>query len=420
MVTVVMGCTWGTLNGPGDAISSTPQGNVLVTMINADATEVYFTMEKVYDGAWKVYKDATGSASFSMIKAFFNVIDNVPFLILKSMIDPISPRTYYVSLTEDGKIESERFALWGEPLTDPSPMSLAKRFRLVERGGNIPDALLEGAAGVSAVFNLLHAYLQDVRAGMLSASDYVIPGIVLGDWVDLDHLQVAGYNGAGGFAVSNAEVPGHGTLLRLLVVGNNSFHSGRGSYTVTANNATPHLVFQFQNLFDARRMHGGNTKRYVDCDIRTYLTKNYINGLRDAGLPVDYLFAPVRYVTNGGQNGVEAIQDKVWLPTMRELFWNDSWALGVGHFYPVETAANQARLEYYTNNETRKKGKLDGGNERIWVASAYNNPGAVAGNVGFCLFNSTTGSIENAGNNASDGSGAPADPIRVCPAFCVW
>jgi hypothetical protein len=429
----VIGCAWGTLNGPGSSFVSTPAGGVLVTAINADATEVTFDLDKEYTGAWKVYTKAEGGAALTTVSADSEIKDGKPVLVLESEDGPIVPRTYYVSLTREGKAESNRLALWGEPRVDPNPMSLAKRFGLAERG--IPDALPDGADGVSAVFNLLHGHIASVGAG---GAGNTIPGILLGDWIDLPSLSVAAYGGGGGFTATDAEVPGHGRLLRLLVVGNNSFNTDRaqaidaqyGLYSSPGeaynpaddikdhNNGTPHVVFQFQNLFDTRRMDGIDNQGYAGCDIRPYLTPvdgdadsgKFLTGLTDAGLPADCLFAPIQYTVNAEGGGNTRIQDKVWLPTMRELFWKDPSVL-IKDFRPDREDPDwQPRLEYYTSNETRKKGKLNPGDDYTWTSSTYRD---YANGHGFCVFNASTGTIGSPDYSDGGSNG------WVCPAFCV-
>jgi hypothetical protein len=450
----VIGCTWGTGNGPGTASVSAPGGNGLLTAINADATEIRFTMDKVYTSDWNVYTTADGTVAAPGIRASFD--SRSLTLTLRSTTGPIAPRIYYVSLTEEGKPESERFPLWGEPRVDPTPMSLAKRFRLVDRGSGIPHArliedsgatsslldlagCLTSAGAVSALFNALHGYIAAFGA---SGEGNTVPDILLGDWVDLPSLSVAAYIRSDGntianaFTASNTDLGAHGKLLRLIVVGNNSFHSGKGqdgAYTVTANDATPHLVFQFQNIpGEARMSTGSDGGGYKDTGMRSYLVPSngaawgntgdsgsgvFLAGLVNAGVPDALLFAPKRYVTNNGKRyqggkidlatGADEIEDKVWLPTGREMFGDDD-AFANGNY---ETAANQARLEYYTDNESRIKYNSDGGSQAYWEAS----PGWADDNF------SSSGTFCEVRSNGSPSYISPNwEGIGVAPAFCVW
>jgi hypothetical protein len=96
---------------------------------------------------------------------------------------------------------------------------------------------------------------------------------------------------------------GHGNLLRLIVVGINSFHS-KDKYTVTANNGVPHLVFQFQNIPVSRRMNmsDSNGGGYAASEMRKYLipvdgdtdanSGAFLTGLLDAGVPKAVMWAP--------------------------------------------------------------------------------------------------------------------------------
>jgi hypothetical protein len=102
----------------------------------------------------------------------------------------------------------------------------------------------EGKMGVASTFNMLSYY---IKGGGLSLDSNVIH---LGDWIDLEGgLSVEAYNGFGNFtaediAITPSSLPFanyEGKLLRLIVVGINSFNGKNG-------NNTPHVVFQFQNL----------------------------------------------------------------------------------------------------------------------------------------------------------------------------
>jgi hypothetical protein len=415
------------------AQSAAPEGDGLLTAINGDATEVYFTLDQEYTGTWKVYTRAEGGDASATVTASFSMVNSEPILTLKSA-SPISPRAYYVSVTEADKGESGRLALWGAPLTNDTAMNLAARFRIPE------TALSAGAGGVSAVFNVLHAYLRD--AGAVPMNDYRVSAIVLGDWVDLPSLTLAGYSnisaGYPGVAesyyplnltnipVPNAPVSGS-TLLRLIVVGNNSFHS-RGTYWLDAvarayNDGTPHLVFQFQNIPSSglnldngmggkdvpglAKMNAGETNAggYGASGMRQYLTNNYLTGLIGAGVPEAVLFAPKRYVAKDNA-AAEEIQDLVWLPTMREMTGDNNG----GSNGTYETQANQARLEYYDTAEKRKKGLLW---DTAWTNNCYWTASPSTGRYGtnwFCFIYAGNG-------NASDCSAAIT--FGVVPAFCV-
>jgi len=417
---------------PTQEQSATPAGSGDVTAIKADATMLTFTLISTNTGTWKVYDAETGGD----VSATMSVLFDAPTLYLFSP-SAISPRTYYVSVTEDGKAESGRLALWRAPIDGGSAMSLAARF-------NIPDTALPGNHGVtdvddvSAVFNTLHGYLQDpaVRS-QVTAPDYEVPRIVLGDWIDLQSLTVEEYPDiAGRINASNIDLSPHGKLLRLIVVGNNSFHSGKGeggAYDKTECDDTPHLVFQFQNLPGMAKMQSySEAGGYKATGMRKYLVPtgdagsgNFLVGLVKAGVPDAVLFAPKRYVTNNGNrawwegdifgeekkedlaDGADEIQDKVWLPTAREMFGRDAYANGA-----YETAANQARLDYYTNDAARVKYKSDGGAYYYWEASpgwALSHGPGQTDNGSFCAV--TTSGDSN--------YSWPTNDRGVAPAFCI-
>jgi hypothetical protein len=245
---------------------------------------------------------------------------------------------------------------------------------------------LEGTTGVNAAFLELSAYIQG--GGLSSPGDTVIR---LGDWIDLEGgLSVDAYgtgNDTGAFDITtNSDInpssppfEGYkGKLLRLIVVGINSFHYGRGvkdngtptmngenngQYTIQVNDPTLHVVFQFQNIPVLRRMNPTDTNAggYPASEMRKYLTPvtsddasgNFLAGLENAGVPEAVLWAPKRYVSARTTYNVAVdpalIEDVLWLPTDREM---------LGDFSCVavdETAENQARLEYYDSSAKQKK-----------------------------------------------------------------
>jgi hypothetical protein len=215
---------------------------------------------------------------------------------------------------------------------------------------------------VTAAFNTVHDFIAstDGSTGAISAV------ISLGDYIDLDSLTVAAYNGQGAVSVpSNTDLGDNGKLLRLIVVGINSFHSN-GTYTVTDNDTTPHVVFQFQNVPGTRRMEATSTNAngYTDSEMKQYLVGNYLAGLTAAGVPNTVLWAPKRYARNGADTGADVIEDTLWLPTELEMRGARTFSSAT-----YETAANQARLEYYTTNALRIKYMSDNSAMYFWLAS---------------------------------------------------
>jgi hypothetical protein len=275
-----------------------------------------------------------------------------------------------------------------------------------------------GAEGVAQTFTALHEFIQ---AGGLDKQSGVIK---LGDWIDLEGgLTVAAYgsgNNTGGFshdakkAVEAVKRQGQpwGTLCRLIVVGINSFHSGQGAYTVMVNDNTPHVVFQFQNIPVRRRMNAASTDGgYAVSEMRTYLTENFLAGLNKAGVPDEVLWAPERVLSVGiKRTGNAAIKDKLWLPTEREMFQDGKNPFDGPYASDGETAENQARLEYYTDNTSRAK---------AWCGNIFYYPDMEDGDSYWMSSAdySRTSSFCTVGRGETNHGGL--DIAGVAPAFCV-
>jgi hypothetical protein len=286
----------------------------------------------------------------------------------------------------------------------------------------------EGAPGVTETFNTLH---QFIRAGGLASRPDVIK---LGSYIDLDSLKVEAYGEGvytGAFEAANDEVTLSGVSvegskkLRLIVVGINSFRSGKGvdhQYNIAVNDGVAHVVFQFQNIPVRRRMNRifsmnttppipyySNEGGYAASEMRKYLTPvagfaesgKFLAGLLAAGVPETVLWAPARYVSKK-ENAPREIHDTLWLPTEGELYEQRWFSDYVG-----ETENNQARLEYYTDDGKRIKYYGDPGNGEgayeHWSASAY------SGSWQFC-------------HACFDGKAHISLDVAlgVAPAFCVW
>jgi hypothetical protein len=310
----------------------------------------------------------------------------------------------------------------GDEGDDLLPQKPAWNGDLVEGQENNPSikakfgVTLEGKDGVDAAFHELKAFIQN---GGLEADP---PVISTGDWIDLEAgLTVAAYNGLGGFeAVNSAVTPSsppfdnyEGRTLRLIVVGINSFREGKGvggQYAVTKNNGVDHVVFQFQNVPVKRRMNPSDTNvgGYAESEMRKYLVKvggeaesgKFLTGLVAAGVPEDVLWAPGRYVVNGGNGATTAnkINDILWLPTEREMF---GYLIFSSATY--ETTGNQARLEYY-NDYLRRIKYFENASQWYWEASPYSGDPASFCHV-YASGYTTSYSASSAGG--------------VAPAFCV-
>jgi hypothetical protein len=244
----------------------------------------------------------------------------------------------------------------------------------------------DGQEAVKDTFTALHEFIK--AGGLENANTKDV--IKLGDYIDLESgLAVDAYgegDNTGAFSslnnedwnktiqltASGTQYP-TGTLNRLIVVGINSFHSNRGvvnngntdaptyngdengQYKIEDNDDTSHVVFQFQNIPVNRRMNptDSNTGGYPASEMRKYLVPikkgeseeteggNFLDGLIKAGVPKDVLWAPSRVMATSDTT-TETIKDLLWLPTEREISGTSSYAAKKG-----ETAANQARLEYY-------------------------------------------------------------------------
>jgi hypothetical protein len=229
--------------------------------------------------------------------------------------------------------------------------------------------------GVEDTFNALHTFIQN--GGLTSFPDV----IKVDNYIDLEGgLTVDAYgtassgstNSLGGFrivpgteagqasqsitTVSSAEYnPNYsGVLLRLVVVGINSFKGKNG-------NTTNHVVFQFQNIPVKRRLNPTNSNAggYAASEIREYLTPvtgksdsgRFLVGLIAAGVPDAVLWAPKRIMAKEWNSKTSSetitIEDKVWLPTSWEL-------IGAQGGSPIaETQANQALFDpRYANGST--------------------------------------------------------------------
>jgi hypothetical protein len=125
-------------------------------------------------------------------------------------------------------------------------------------------------------------------------------------------------------------------------------------------------VFQFQNVPGTQKMNttGTNAGGYLVSLMRKYLmpiddvSGNFLTGLTDAGVPLDVLWAPSRSMAINRDDPATAncntIQDVLWLPTAWEVFGSQSYSA------LSETAANQARLEYYDDDAKRIKYNMSG------------------------------------------------------------
>jgi hypothetical protein len=125
-------------------------------------------------------------------------------------------------------------------------------------------------------------------------------------------------------------------------------------------------------------------------------------------VPENVLWAPKRVLSAGADGtGSVTLSDLLWLPTEREMFGPEIYFSSNG-----ETADNQARLAYYTDDSTRIKAwqgwypETDLSDD-YWTGSAFFH-----NSYAFCavLFDGSTSYFEA---NYSF-------LLGVAPAFCVW
>jgi hypothetical protein len=209
--------------------------------------------------------------------------------------------------------------------------------------------------------------------------------VKIGDYVQLKSLSVAKYNNQGS-DITNA------ATLKVKVVGINPY-KGTGLNTEAAK---AHVVFQFEKVVTTRKMHSSSIDNYYsETEMRTYLTGNFYNGLKTAGVPDGVVWAVKRRI--GANLGTEDLSDKVFLPTEREVFGSNTYA---------GTESNQGRLSAYQSASDRKKYNLGSSYVEWWLAS-------VSGNMiyptHFCSVDSSGDSEDLSCTNTSG----------VAPAFCI-
>jgi hypothetical protein len=287
-----------------------------------------------------------------------------------------------------------------------------------------------GTTGVRDTFNAVSNFIKNNSLNNQTK-------IELGDYIDLEGgLTVAAHGGSsfsgGPISISSGTGVGEASwrittlskpynpyydsvYLRLIVVGINSFNGKNG-------NSKNHIVFQFQNIPVVWRMNWTDTNYggYASSDMRSYLTDNFLPGLTSAGVPEGVLWAPKRLMASSyssSGSGTTQIEDKLWLPTEREMFGMSRYSNN-----SAETEANQGRLDYYYNGGTGSfarrvkysSGDLNssgvptssyGDGTRYWEASPSS-----AGSS-FCI-------VSDYGH-PDDRNSSSITFLGVAPAFCV-
>ncbi|GHV66699.1 hypothetical protein AGMMS49928_02000 [Spirochaetia bacterium] len=338
-----------------------------ILIVTANENKNYFD-EHYETPLW--YKDAEGMPP-----------DQCVFLLIKRIN---TDRNEIFCLTEDIQVTKTLI----KKIIDAPP--------LTSGGANLMTEFRAGS--VTAAFNAIHEFLQTCN-GKPNRADAIRSRIALGDYLDLPALTVQKDSGGGGFSAVNTSLGEHGALLRLIVVGVDSF-------TKTNSGAPAHVVFQFQNIPVEHRMNRTNSNKggYAKSEMRSYLTSKFLPGLAAAGLPESIIWTPTRYIANGGDKATaaDALIDKLWLPTEMEM-------RGSNHASnkTYETAQNQARLEFYEGDAKRKKYNLENNADLgmwYWEASPYSSSAANFARVNLYGYTSTI----------------HASAVGGCaPAFCV-
>jgi hypothetical protein len=270
------------------------------------------------------------------------------------------------------------------------------------------------AADVTAVFNAIHSHIQG--AAQTGSGDRMKLGdIALGDYVNFRNFYLGGYVPNNVMDESSGE-----RFLRVIVVGINPYKG------INGNGNDNHLVFQFKyalangvggnppsgipshmNDGDNSSVNGG----YGGSVIRTYLKGTFYNGLvhTNTGIPASVIWAPNRIVgehIDSDNNFVDpqTIADTVWLPTLWEVTGSNQ-VNGEDATYGEE---NGGRLNYYSNNDRRKKITISNTTTHWALASPIQQIPSGFWYFGFCTINS--------GGNPMP---ALAASIRIAPAFCV-
>ena len=102
-------------------VSATPGADgaeAAKTKTAAVARSVAFTLNTAHTGVWKVYDEETGGTPLDTVSAAFDA--GTKTLTLTATGEDLEDDTYYVSVTETGKLESARLALTVHEWVDPA------------------------------------------------------------------------------------------------------------------------------------------------------------------------------------------------------------------------------------------------------------------------------------------------------------
>jgi hypothetical protein len=290
---------------------------------------------------------------------------------------------------------------------------------MLKFGVKSPGYSSYSAADVSLAFLMTKIYINkaEVNAANENSSSAKLGVIALGDYIDLPNLHVDAYNGAGTVNLADNPAISNGRLLRLIVVGVNSFNANG------LNGSTKHLVFQFQGVPVKRGMNqtDSNKDGYGGSEARRYLSPvegvsgsgKFLAGLVASGVPESVIWAPSRLIGKSGWESqtVDTLSDKLWLPTLWELSKGNKNTDNSTVITNGESAANQAWLSYYPgqpgNENARKKYTTSG---VTWWQLASPSAHSSFSKNSFC-------DIGLNGNVCPDGFASAEGGI--VPAFCV-
>ncbi|GMO30078.1 MAG: hypothetical protein Pg6A_18830 [Termitinemataceae bacterium] len=203
------------------------------------------------------------------------------------------------------------------------------------------------AQDVTDTFNEVSAYIKTQSPSSVNPSTGL--GVIqMGDYVNLKSLYIADYIGNPVVDITNTDAGND--KLRVMVVSINPYYNKNGNGTTT-----PHLIFHFKDYPGTALMEGSETNEngYLRSRIRPYLTNVYWPALQTSGVPDAVVWNISRRVTNKGgydASGMHTIEDKLWLPTEREM-------AGINHRSnsTYETDINQTHFAYYDSSSKRKK-----------------------------------------------------------------
>jgi hypothetical protein len=260
------------------------------------------------------------------------------------------------------------------------------------------------AAEVTQVFTMIHNTVAAGNVGNLVDGDYFHGYISSGT----PFTVAAGYDSGGAINMtSNPDLGSHGKYMTWVIVGKNAWKGKNGvTYDHVAIQSKNVLGYSSESNANGHYMNPTDTNAggYKECKGRQYLLNNMLPALQALGVPFneEWMKAPPRLVSKGGtasNPGADTITDKLFLPTEYEMFGSNTYSNN-----NAEAPANQGRLTYYADNNSRIKYNKDNSARYYWEASPYSGS-----TYYFCVVDS--------GGGANDSSASTA--YGFAPALCV-